>query len=713
MEIDEGKGSDRLGDYKAIKIKWQLSNRKKAPVDTLFYLYHDQPLITFEQTFSEAIPNTSVGDFETAITAFPCFSTEKGESSSLGYIAWGGIWHPMVKGKGLRDFTDELCRSTLQDCDPGAEGFPLVLYDENLNALVLSPLNNFMIGVQSTKPEGDLFSCGVEGEIKSIPEGFSYRTVLYAGKGINQALYEWGDTLLRWHGKKRTDPYADVGLSYLQYWTDNGAYYYYNTEKGKNYEETLLDVKSYLDEIGLPVRSFQLDSWWYFKEGEWALAPGSGVTLWEPKPDVFPNGIKTFHRKLGLPLIMHNRYWSPGMDKKYLENFQIVVEEGGACPVDREFWDYLMNWAKNEGCEIYEQDWLNKHLQNVEALRSDPYLARDWLLNMGSAAEERGMSIQYCMPLPRHFLQSTEIPSVTQIRVSGDYAPYLMGRELLDHWFIDQWEIGERSMLAWAVGLWPFKDVFWTTSKQPGHSGKYMIPPKELWPERQALVASLSGGPVAFGDGIGYTNKTLLMKTCREDGLLLKPDKPATPIDRAFTSNAPPAEVWDTYSTKGEKRWHYLFVYDQEEEFDLFPQDIGLKLDYVSYNFQTGEVKKLPKGSSLWIDMSQGKPWEYLVLAPIMENGMALIGDASKFVCAANKRVSDVEVKDGKLFIHAEGAPFEKTSLTLFSPETPKAIKADGRPIAREKWEYNKENNTIRFEIQFDSRGERTIEVMK
>ncbi|HIH95873.1 MAG TPA: hypothetical protein HA348_00015, partial [Thermoplasmata archaeon] len=273
MEIDEGKGSDRLGDYKAIKIKWQLSNRKKAPVDTLFYLYHDQPLITFEQTFSEAIPNTSVGDFETAITAFPCFSTEKGESSSLGYIAWGGIWHPMVKGKGLRDFTDELCRSTLQDCDPGAEGFPLVLYDENLNALVLSPLNNFMIGVQSTKPEGDLFSCGVEGEIKSIPEGFSYRTVLYAGKGINQALYEWGDTLLRWHGKKRTDPYADVGLSYLQYWTDNGAYYYYNTEKGKNYEETLLDVKSYLDEIGLPVRSFQLDSWWYFKEGEWALSP--------------------------------------------------------------------------------------------------------------------------------------------------------------------------------------------------------------------------------------------------------------------------------------------------------------------------------------------------------------------------------------------------------------------------------------------------------
>jgi hypothetical protein len=331
---------------------------------------------------------------------------------------------------------------------------------------------------------------------------------------------------------------------------------------------------------------------------------------------------------------------------------------------------------------------------------------------MGNAAEERGMSIQYCMPLPRYFLQSTEISSVTQIRVSDDYAVYFRGEESIPQWRIDQWKIGKRSMLAWAVGLWPFKDVFWTTSLQPDHSSKYKRA-REPWPERQALVASLSGGPVAFGDGIGYTNKTLLMKTCREDGLLLKPDKPATPIDRTFTPYSPPAEVWETYSAKGGRRWHYLFIFDQKEDFELFPEDIGLKGHYIACNFQTGEVKRLPEGSSLLVEKNQETPWEYWVLVPIMENGMALIGDTSKFVCAANKRVSSVEVKGEKLIIHAEGAPHEKTSLTLFSLETPKAIKADGRPIARDGWKYNKENNTIRFEIQFDSRGERTIEVMK
>ena len=36
-------------------------------------------------------------------------------------------------------------------------------------------------------------------------------------------------------------------------------------------------------------------------------------------------------------------------------------------------------------------------------------------------AEEHGVNIQYCMPYPRHVLQSVEVPAVTQIRSSNDY----------------------------------------------------------------------------------------------------------------------------------------------------------------------------------------------------------------------------------------------------------------------------------------------------
>ena len=52
------------------------------------------------------------------------------------------------------------------------------------------------------------------------------------------------------------------------------------------------------------------------------------------------------------------------------------------------------------------------------------------------------------MPWPRHLLQSVEIPAVTQTRVSDDYTP---GNS--------QWQIGDTSILAHALGLAAFKDV--------------------------------------------------------------------------------------------------------------------------------------------------------------------------------------------------------------------------------------------------------------
>ena len=39
--------------------------------------------------------------------------------------------------------------------------------------------------------------------------------------------------------------------------------------------------------------------------------PGAGVTLWDARPDVFPDGLAGFHEKTGWPTMLHNRMWSP------------------------------------------------------------------------------------------------------------------------------------------------------------------------------------------------------------------------------------------------------------------------------------------------------------------------------------------------------------------------------------------------------------------
>jgi hypothetical protein len=53
--------------------------------------------------------------------------------------------------------------------------------------------------------------------------------------------------------------------------------------------------------------------------------------------------------------------------------------------------------------------------------------------------------------------------------------------------------------------------------------------------QTQSLLAFLAGGPYGPSDGVGGGNRSLIMRSCREDGLLLRADKPVTMMDSAFT----------------------------------------------------------------------------------------------------------------------------------------------------------------------------------
>ena len=46
----------------------------------------------------------------------------------------------------------------------------------------------------------------------------------------------------------------------------------------------------------------------------------------------------------------------------------------------------------------------------------DFYAGRTWLNQMGAGAEQGGITIQYCMSLPREVLQSAEVSSVRRLR---------------------------------------------------------------------------------------------------------------------------------------------------------------------------------------------------------------------------------------------------------------------------------------------------------
>lgn len=131
------------------------------------------------------------------------------------------------------------------------------------DAVVISSSSQFMSHVlattnQSSAARGgatDYMMAGMLGTVKEVPAGFRTSTMLFHGSdGINNVMTAFG-TALRKRYNKADGRAADYQVTHLSFNTDHGAYYYYKTEAGKNYYQTLLDVKTYADKMEIPYES--------------------------------------------------------------------------------------------------------------------------------------------------------------------------------------------------------------------------------------------------------------------------------------------------------------------------------------------------------------------------------------------------------------------------------------------------------------------------
>jgi hypothetical protein len=495
----------------------------------------------------------------------------------------------------------------------------------------------------------------------------------------------WGDLILAESGKTREASMQDPSVQYLAYWTDNGAYYYYLTEPQKNYEQTLLDVAADSTAAKIPYHFYQLDSWWYYKGKD------GGVSKWDARPDVFPDGLAALRSKLSLPFIMHNRWWSPEAVSADPDSF--VAEAKMALPIKQSFWDDLMAKAHTQGDRVYEQDWLVTQAHGLNYLRQHLDAEATWLTQMNDAAAKQRMTIQYCMPLPKHLLESTQLLTVTQARASDDYHP---GRS--------QWKIGATSLLEWSLGLAPFKDDFWTTTDQPG--SPYKDKPTEPNVILETIVSSLSAGPVGPSDAVGKENVDLIMRTCRADGLLLKPDRPATPVDAWFLPEGPKGQLWSTETTLGSHRWSYVLDADTTDTYQLPLASLGQTDKALVFHWMTGTTQEVDRKRSVALNpaLPTGAtvPVDYVVVAPVAKSGWSFLGEAGaspKVVTVSSQRFESVD--PSLLGTNVRLAPGESVTLVWHGPKSPESVSVDGTrlpksdQLSENHWTYNAETGLL------------------
>ena len=287
------------------------------------------------------------------------------------------------------------------------------------------------------------------------------------------------------------------------------------------------------------------------------------------------------------------------------------------------------------------------------------------------------------MAYPRHVMQSVEIPAVTQVRASCDYHP---GNTAGCSYPYCQWNIGTSSLLAHAVGIAPSKDGFWSTEIQPGnkYDGKVVNSTTEPFSALGGAITAYSTGPVAIGDGIGFSNPALVLRACTAtSGTLLQPSRPATTIDAcfyqaAFGGSAGPVAakprnypVWSTHTLVSGIKFAHVLAIELDQSFPITPGMLPVDVDaaaHVLYMQWTGfgaasniTAAEFSAKAPIKLTSCGGLDFQVHHIVPVFPNGVALLGEPHKWVPISVARFRAVVF--GKLKTPARGCMLQACPL--------------------------------------------------
>ena len=676
-------GADDLGPYRALELVAQAA---PLPLRATLRAYHERPVLVFRLEATAPIQGLASGVFEDPSVAWPCFRPDRRRA--------GGA------PTGARAFAHQYTEFAMPtQSDASLAGFfllpfrpavvaPLWLLAPDGRALLVAPLDGFheqVIAVPRGPDVAELgVRCGWHGDLDAPPAGFATELALWAGDAPRACLDAWAGFLRERHATRRPGRYADALGSRLSYWTDNGAAYWYRSDPGRGVAGTLVAAADSLREQGIPFGPFQIDSWFYpheklrpFDLDDAYVVPPTGLLTWDARPDILPEGVRALRRALGdPPLVAHCRHFSSA--SPYFERFDAWRDGERAHPKAPALYERLLDQAAAWGVATFEHDWLVECFLGVRGLREAPGRARDWQEALDRAAAERGITLQWCMASPADFFQTLTLSNVTSIRTSGDYR-YLIGPGALWAWFL------YGNALACALGLHPYKDVFLSRRDGAGLEG-------DPHAEVEALLAALSAGPVGIGDRIGRSDRALVLRTCREDGVLVKPDRPIAALDRCFAGHAvlePNPLIGETHSLHPAGRWHYvasLNVWQGREplRFRLALADLGAlapAAPVVAFDWRSGRAERLDPDAAFELELAP-LDWDYRVLCPLLPGELAVLGDPTRYATAGDRRIAGIRSTPSGVEFETLASPGERVRIAGWSKRPPRAACWDPRGAA-------------------------------
>ena len=682
--IAKGHGLDLMGPFD--ETIFNMTAKSDAlVVRASIRIYQEAQFAIFKQSFSGAFRGMSLHDTHKVTSSFPSLSVpKKSQSVYINPCDEMAGWTKLKMGKWNAANMTDMCAGDAvgRPDETSVQSGPFFVFDRTKanhtgQVFTISAFSQFTVHYVEVNHDNNEIWFGLPGMTDSLPSGgFELETIIsYSDDGFYRGIQKWGAELTRRYGKSKSSRETDKTVNFLSYWTDNGAFYYYHTEPDATYESTMVDVYR---ERTVPFRSWNFDSWWYRR------CPNKGVKSWTALDSVFPSGMDALYQKTSMPVIAHNRWWCNETDYATRNggDYEFVFddENGAAVPIETRFWDDLFRNSTKWGLEVYLQDWLDVETDRISAFEHDVELERNWLLQMGQGAAVNGVNILYCMSYTRHMLQSVEIENVVSFRASDDYQP---GN--------DQWAIGLTSAWIYAVGLAPFKDSFWTSADQPGNS-KYVnkTEPNVLL---QSAVATLSTGIVGIGDKIGMTDLSVISRSMRVDGLILKPSRPLVVPDYMVWEVAQVKSKkieYETWSEVAGHRFGIILLYDPSglteathylENYQFNRQETDYTAKVAGFNRYKLETRQRWSQNSPLIRRSLTNDTLLMIYtSPMWKIGtseVAFVGEVDKWTPVSPQRFTNIGIDFNKLFIDITGVPDEVINMQFIVQSGDDEIKID------------------------------------
>ncbi|CAB9515401.1 expressed unknown protein [Seminavis robusta] len=698
-----------LGAFTGLQVEWSCEHGSSDPLSTTKILtayknFRSGNAVLLEVQWPEGALNTTVTDYKSAMTRYPSLIP----SSILlpDALSWHGSFTQSIRG-----FSE------------GTQGGPTVFFnasDPSLNTVIVgSPWGGNWKSFSAGNNNGLYWAPGTSGRIKELPPLYKQSILLFQrtigkGGGITGTLDQWGQTMQ--HASRQAGPWKlpDITLQKIGYQTDNGAMYCFCHDR--NCSQTLLQEIDYLKSQGIPMGylSFQGAG---ASSGRGKAAPWC-VDTWGVDgglADQYPMDLKTFQRALGLPLQLYAPYfcpnssyfrddsqWKPVHSDPALPGCKAYAFDNVKPAQSRSFYDWFMaKGVDRAGMVSFESDFMNQNYNCVPDFVQHATAAQTWQQGMAGAALAKNITIQWCYALPTDILASLDMPAVTNFRVSFDFC---YGRS---------WDIGESSLLVWALGSAPSKDTLWSTDNNrtaiPGCP--WTADHEQSAAELHVVLALMSNGPVGLSDAIGQTNAKLLKRIITKDGTLLKPSKPLTAVDSTFLKQSHPRilaapsskDGGYVYGTAGLVYSWYFVSFLLPSAFSVRMRDFWppIKKQY-SYRFVarrrlgdhqaecengkdailSGCVTFVPLPSeddlsaivfeapAMLDDNTQGQftPTVTAIWQPCPQSGWIMLGELGKYVPVSPVRFRKVQCTSSGVSVSVSGAPGETVILTALRP---------------------------------------------